>query len=590
MGEPQFSPRSGLVHTYGGLVLEFAGEHPVLAITCALIALTLAPLQEVLLPHLYGRIVSAISAKGGRGRPWLVPTVLTIATLAGVQAMWLLRDVLDAHVQPRLDALVRRHVLLSALSANGDGDGGGEAGRGEDGAGPDARTGAVMSGLIRAPAIVTWWTHTLMDYVVPYAITLAWVVYYLARQDAVLALSLVGVVGALAVLITFAPNKCWAPVELRETQLRAVHEMADDSVVNRVALASLDGAGKAGEAARRQTGEDSFRRAHVSAIHCVLKLKAVSIPLLSSFIAVVVWRGIALVTSGRMDVGTFVAMFMMTTGLLGTLGWIVSLLRDSVMDLGTLSAAAGSMAPAPRPAVRAEAHRPAQPPAGGTGLWQASALALRGSTLHFGDGSVSLLRGPVGSGKSTVLKLLAGLLTPEAGSAYGAGRWYGAAGEDGPEGEGAWRAAGYMPQQPTLLDRTVIENVVLGQPVTPELRAAVLGVARRLGLWRFLERLPAGLDSPAGKNGSRLSGGQRQLVWFLRIASRLTMSSGRGAYLLLDEPTSAMDADAADALMAAVRSLVADGSARGAVVVTHQPFLSGGAGGAGPPADPRAKA
>ena len=124
-----------------------------------------------------------------------------------------------------------------------------------------------------------------------------------------------------------------------------------------------------------------------------------------------------------------------------------------------------------------------------------------------------------------MLKLLAGLLAPEAGSAYGAGRWYGEDGEDAPEA--AWRAAGYMPQQPTLLDRTVIENVALGQPVTPELRAAVLDVARRLGLWRFLERLPEGLDSPAGKNGSRLSGGQRQLVWFLRIASRLTMSSGR---------------------------------------------------------------
>ena len=96
-------------------------------------------------------------------------------------------------------------------------------------------------------------------------------------------------------------------------------------------------------------------------------------------------------------------------------------------------------------------------------------------------------------------------------------------------------------------------------------------LGERLGLAGFVRQMPAGLDSPAGKNGSQLSGGQRQLVWFLRIAYRLTSDGGMpSAYLLLDEPTAAMDAVAAEALMGAVRILVEEGSARGAVIVTHR--------------------
>ena len=54
-----------LARTYGALVWQFACEHPALAVTCAAIALTLAPVQDVLLPHLYGEIVNAISGPGG---------------------------------------------------------------------------------------------------------------------------------------------------------------------------------------------------------------------------------------------------------------------------------------------------------------------------------------------------------------------------------------------------------------------------------------------------------------------------------------------------------------------------------------------
>jgi ABC-type multidrug transport system fused ATPase/permease subunit len=198
------------------------------------------------------------------------------------------------------------------------------------------------------------------------------------------------------------------------------------------------------------------------------------------------------------------------------------------------------------------------PEATGAGLWHVSVQALEDATLHFPDGKVNFLRGPVGSGKSTALRVLAGIIVPVSGAAYAGGSW----GPPGPDG--------YMPQQPTLLDRTVLENIALGRDPTPSLRAEIWALAERLGLAPILRRLPDGLDSQAGKNGSRLSGGQRQIVWLTRVAARAAGLLGpRPSYILLDEPTAAMDEATAKIAMQAVRTLVDEGAVRAAVVITH---------------------
>ena len=540
-----------VIVTYSTLVAAFARENPWLSAGCIAIALTLAPIQEVVLPHLYGRIIEAITgqvkgvakgvAKGKGTGGWMLPTVLTIAVLAGSQVLWLLRELLNAHMQPRIDSLVRRRLLDSTPSTGS----------------ADAHAGEFMSGLIRTPAIVTYWTNTIFAYVLPYAATIVGIIVYLARRDLALAVALVATFAGLVALLSLAPRACSDAVQDREARLRSVHESADDTVVNRIALASLDAGGKANEAGRGQACEDAYRRAHVGAVLCVLKIKTIAIPLLSIYVAFVIWRGLSLVLAGRMDIGSFVAVFMMTTGLLGTLTWIASLMHDSVIDVGTLTASLRPAQPPAAPPAQRPSHGP--PEAGGCGLWHVSVQALDDTTINFPDGRVNFLRGPVGSGKSTALRVLAGIIAPVSGAAYAAGTW----GPPGPDG--------YMPQQPTLLDRTVLENIALGREVTPALRAAVWAMAERLGLAALLRRLPDGLDSPAGKNGSRLSGGQRQIVWLTRVAARASGLLGpRPAYLLLDEPTAAMDEATAKVAMHVIQTLVDEGTVRAAVVITHR--------------------
>ena len=143
---------------------------------------------------------------------------------------------------------------------------------------------------------------------------------------------------------------------------------------------------------------------------------------------------------------------------------------------------------------------------------------------------LTVVVGPSGAGKTTVLDLVTGLLQPDRGRIL----------VDGvPISEmdiRAWRRQiGYVPQESVMLNDSVAYNVTLGEPVTDdELRTAL----RAADALEFVEAMPEGLNTLIGEGGSRLSGGQRQR---LAIARALIHHP---RLLILDEATSSLDPDA----------------------------------------------
>jgi thiol reductant ABC exporter CydD subunit len=177
-------------------------------------------------------------------------------------------------------------------------------------------------------------------------------------------------------------------------------------------------------------------------------------------------------------------------------------------------------------------------------------------TVH--PGEVVALTGPSGAGKSTLLAVLLGFVRPDAGRVLA--DWTDLADLD-PD---AWRARiAWVPQRPYLFADTVAGNIRLGR--TDATDEQVRRAARDAGALEFIEALPRGFATPLGDGGAGLSAGQRQRVALARAFLR------DAPLVLLDEPTSNLDAESEAAVVEAVRRLAAD---RTVILVAHRPALA----------------
>jgi ABC-type multidrug transport system fused ATPase/permease subunit len=561
-----------------GLALEFVKSHPALSAANLALALALAPIGDVLLPHLYGRLVSRVERKGHSAA--LRPTLLVVAALAAWQSGYIAKDLVAMQTQPRVIDYVRTRMVAALIDAN-DGN-----------FGEQPKIGQLVSKLVRSPELVSWWLSTALEDVIPYVASLAVVAAYFWAHDGWLAASMAVFILAVCLLLCVAPRECLDASVRREFALQEVDERADDVIRN---LASVYGADAAAdELAGLSARGDVYRRSNIGATLCLLRFKAAGVPLIVGFVGAVVLRCVHLVSKGRMTVGAFVSVFMMATTSVGTLSWLVMTIKDATLDVGTLEHAQRMFwARSPPPDTSHSLPDPLNYPraplvelrdvsyfylAGGNAAVDASTAGApaaapdtrpgRGGlaphlTLSFEAGGVSVLDGPVGCGKSTLLRLLAALTRPAEGDVFIDGVPYSRLGLANVRRG----IVGYMPQDAVLFDRTAGENMIYGAPLgTTE--ATAERVARDLGLWDAISPgLPRGLATRVGKGGSRLSGGQRQLIWFIRLAIR------NPPVLVLDEPTASMDAETRDALIVAIERLRASRE-NTVVMATHDAGLA----------------
>ena len=167
---------------------------------------------------------------------------------------------------------------------------------------------------------------------------------------------------------------------------------------------------------------------------------------------------------------------------------------------------------------------------------------LSGIDLVIPAGATVGLVGRTGSGKSTLVGLLLGILAPDAGRIS----------VDGVvltrETLPAWQnRVGYVPQDVFLVDGTVAENIALGLD-DPD-ASCVERAARLAGLHAFVTALPQGYATRVGERGARLSGGQRQRIGIARALYH------EPDVLVFDEATSALDGETEAAVMRALREL-----------------------------------
>ncbi|MBF0177374.1 MAG: type I secretion system permease/ATPase [Magnetococcales bacterium] len=371
---------------------------------------------------------------------------------------------------------------------------------------------------------------TFMD--LPFLVIFLWTVAFLGKSAAWFPLMTVPVVILAGFLLQFPLNRI---VQKSSREAAQKHAILVETMSGLETIQTLGATGvmqRKWEQCVAMTADSGLRSRFLSSLAVNFAALATNL----ATVAVIV-HGTYLIAAGELTTGALVACSILTGRALAPLSQVAGILvrlQQSLVSLKILNHI--MMLPIEHPPELRFLHRPHL--AGGVTFQEVTFQypgvplpVLLQVSFHIQPGERVGIIGRVGSGKSTLFKLILGLLQPQEGAIL-------ADGADIRQIDPAdlRRNIGCVPQEPLLFFGTARENIVLGHPLADDaevLRAAILS-----GADTFIGKHPRGFDLPIGEGGRGLSGGQRQCI---AIARALVANP---SLLLFDEPTSAMDSGA----------------------------------------------
>lgn len=185
--------------------------------------------------------------------------------------------------------------------------------------------------------------------------------------------------------------------------------------------------------------------------------------------------------------------------------------------------------------------------------YKPSEYVLKDLNFTIKPGEKVALVGPTGAGKSSIIRLLCRLYEPTRGNIYLDGIDI----RELPQAE-LRRYIGVILQESFIFAGDVKENIALGEDFTPE---EIVTAAKLTNIEPFIEQLPQGYDTELRERGANLSGGQKQLLAFARVAIR------NPRVLVLDEATSSLDVVTETQVQSALDKLLIR---RTAIIIAHR--------------------
>ena len=532
---------------YTNLIGEFIAENKMLYVLYISVLLVF-PAEALLFPHVFSQAMGKVQTSKA---PCMRDLSKVAALWIGVQALYLVMHAIDLAMVPRFDAFARGRVM-------------GDIVNGFDEHFTEPNTGSLMSSVLKLPEAARDLFYEMHHAVFADIVLMVCTIGYYFWVNWVLgAVFLVGMI--LWTIVTyFFHSTCSVKTYAKERSHDAMHEKIEEIVSNLVTVFVYDTGEE--ELDKLDAEGQNYSSLLSSSLRCAFNFRIIYAIIVVCIFLAIMATSVALVRKGTMKQTTFVAVFIVTfttmTRLMGGYAsikamqhsfGIVKSTSTSVKD--TLDGKRDTEDTSARPTMEFVVTDIQM--AGVTYVTADGRKILEDVQCTFEAGRTAAVVGRIGSGKSTIARLIMRLDKPTSGDIKSGGHSIYSLPLS------SWRhQVAFVPQTPRLMDRTLRENLTYGGAVKDA--DEVIDVLNNIGLTEMSAVFKDRMDQTVGKGGNKLSGGQRQMVWLLRAM----LSDAR--VVVMDEPTSALDYASRDQIVRFIHTAM---KGRTLILITHDTAL-----------------
>lgn len=526
-------------------VLQLIGEYisknvPLFIVYC--ITVIALPLNEVVLPHFYGKIIANIQKKEVRKN--LI--YIIVGLLVVVQVLNIVSDIVDVKLFTNMHEFVRTFCVDFIVGENSKNL-------------KEIKIGQVLSKIIRLPFTLYNFIDDWRTSLIPSFITYIGVIIYLSFFDLILPVLILVLTIVISYFTYKAFTSCLSTSKSRDAYHNLIFEEVDEIFRNIVSILTNNTYDE--EKERIKELQKQYNAYSFTTLWCTNKYKLIFLLLQIIIMVIFVFRMITLYNKKKIGIAHCISIFIIMLYLNNTMLRHTYLFKEIAVRYGVLKEALSLFQYTPDPVIKYDELD-----------FIPDEYCLVISNLSYSHNTNKLIDnfnlaircrenvaivGEIGCGKSTLLKLILRYYTQTNGEIYLYGVPYQKMSRDEVR-----KKIGYISQTPILFNRTLRENISYGTNVTTD--EDIWRVIRKMNLDGHFNRYENGLDTMAGKNGSNLSGGEKQIIYIIRILLQ------NPDIILMDEPTSAMDENTRDTVFKLLLDIMHE---KTVIAVTHDKDL-----------------
>ena len=513
------------------------------------------PIELVIQPHYYGKLIDNVSKI--KYSQIFSKNKKFIKILIGLwiinQILYASMDVLDSYMIPKVQSYIRINLvndIINTFKNNYE----------------ELEIGSIISKLVKLPFTIRDIQHQLRNFFIPtFVILLAAILYFFSINKI---LGFIGIIGfvVFVLILYYASKICIKKTSIKDRLHNSLHENIGDVFNNLLPMYSSNTMEKEINMlySQEKTLDDNYK----DSILCSLKVKLTYAISYLMFFLVINGYSFYLFSKKKIKLDALISILIIVLYLISNLSATAGEIRDMIFNLGVIEETQVYLNNLLKNYPKLGEIKKMNNTKNNKIIINYGKIEFKNIEFTYPSNNSPIFNnfniifkpnesvgiiGKIGSGKSTLIKLLLRLNEFQKGEI----RIDNENIMDYNEDTIRYNIS-YVPQNPKLFNRSIYDNIVYG--IDNVKKEDVVLLLKKFNVYDMFSNMKDGLDTSVGKNGEKVSGGQRQTIFLLRSVLR------NNKILILDEPTSALDSQSREYIFKILKTLMVN---RTFIVITH---------------------